>query len=143
MEELEEIQNSDFNIKEEVEKYLNHWIWFVLGVSIFVIGAHLYIRYTVPMYRANASLIVKDDKKGNIASELGAFSDIAMFNGLKSNVDNEIEILKSRTLIKSTVEDLQLSISYFNIGRIKSEELYKTSPITFVILYASDYFKNL
>lgn len=115
MEELEEIQNSDFNIKEELEKYLNHWIWFVLGVLVFVISAHLYIRYAVPMYKANASLIVKDDKKGSIASELGAFSDIGMFSAMKSNVDNEIEILKSRTLAKSTVEDLQLSISYATI----------------------------
>ncbi|MCU0351737.1 MAG: tyrosine protein kinase, partial [Flavobacterium sp.] len=78
---------------------------------IFVVGAHLYIRYSVPMYRANTSLIVKDDRKGSIASELGAFSDLGMFNGVKSNVDNEIEILKSRTLVRTTVEDLQLSIS--------------------------------
>lgn len=118
-----------FNIKEEVEKYLKHWKWFVLGLFLALLSAFLYLRYSIPQYKAVATILVKDDRKGNMASELSAFSDLGMMGNMKSNVDNEIEVVKSRTLIESTIKDLELNISYLSQGRVKWEELYENSPV--------------
>jgi hypothetical protein len=53
-------------------------------------------------------------KKGGMLSELLCFfSDMLPGGGMVSNVDNEVEILKSRTLIESTVKKLNLNIRYF------------------------------
>jgi tyrosine-protein kinase Etk/Wzc len=44
-------------------------------------------------------------------------------------LDNEVEILKSRTLMETVVADLQLNITYFAKGKIKTTELFEKSPI--------------
>ena len=129
---------SNFNIKEEVVKYLKHWKWFVFGIFVALLAAFLYLRYTVANYKAVATILVKDDRKGTMASELSAFSDLGLMTNVKSNVDNEIEVIKSRTLIESAVRELELNVAYFSQGRVKWEELYKKSPIKLILSKYSD-----
>jgi len=110
-----------------IYKYLGLWKWFFLGIIVCMLLASLYLRYTTPKYKASTTILVKDDKKGGMLSELSAFSELGL-DGLKSNVDNEIEILKSRSLIESTVKNLNLNVSQFLIGKINNGENYKTQP---------------
>src|SRR5690606_5314251 len=119
--------HNDFNLKEEVYKYLSNWKWFVLGVFVSLVCAYLFLRYSIPQYKATSTILVKDDRKGGIASELAAFSDIGLMSNIKSNVDNEIEVVKSRAIIEETVRELELDYKYLNLGRVKSEEIYKGS----------------
>ena len=139
---LHSVASTNFNLKEEIENYISQWKWFVLGVLFFSSIAYVYLRYSIPQYKATATLLVKDDRKGGLASELSAFSDLGLLSSVKSNVDNEIEVIKSRTLIASTIKDLGLTIAYLNLGRVKSEELYKVSPIQIFFSDASDEFLN-
>ncbi|WP_130734313.1 tyrosine-protein kinase [Flavobacterium sp. J27] len=127
-------QNNNFNFKEEVVKYVKHWKWFVLGLFLAILSAFLYLRYTIASYKAVATILVKDDRKGNMASELSAFSDLGLITNVKSNVDNEIEVVKSRTLVESTVKELELNVTYLTQGRVKWEELYKKSPVKLILL---------
>ncbi|WP_447636147.1 GumC family protein [Flavobacterium microcysteis] len=136
-----ENHESDFNIREQVEKYLVHWKWFVLSVIVVLCLAFLYLRYTTPLYKATATILVKDDKKGGLASELSVLSDLGVGTS-KSNVDNEVEILKSRTLTEKTVNELHLNINYLSNGRVKSSELYKASPIVVVFSPADEKYKR-
>lgn len=131
-----------FNLKEELEVYLRHWRWFVLGVVVFVTAAFLYLRYAIPQYKAVATMLVQDERKGGLASELSAFSDLGLLANVKSNVDNEIEVIKSRRLIASAIRDLSLDVSYFSIGRVKSEELYTNSPVQVVFSTLSPEFES-
>ena len=112
-------QEDAINIREEIEKYLVQWKWFVLSVFVVMSLAFFYLRYATPIYKSTTTILVKDDRKGGIASELSSFSELGLLSGVKSNVDNEIEIIKSRTLIRKTIKDLNLNIKYFNKGRIK------------------------
>lgn len=87
------------NIREEIEKYIYHWKWFVLGVFVSFILAFLYLRYSTPEYSASASILIKDNQKSGISKELEAFKDMGIVGGSSANnTDNEIEILKSRKL---------------------------------------------
>ena len=45
------------------------------------------------------------------------------------NIDNEIEVLRSKTIVKEVVEDLGLYISYADKDEFPSKNLYKTSPV--------------
>lgn len=139
---FDEDLNQNLNIREQIEKYLIHWKWFVLGVVFSLFLAFIYLRYTVPMYNATSTILVKDDRKGGLASELSAFSDLGMLKGAKSNVDNEIEVIKSRKLIKKTISDLGLNISYINEGRIKDGEIYKNCPIKILFFNQNNNFFN-
>lgn len=60
----EKAKESDLNIREQLEKYIIHWKWFVLTAIIALAIAFLYLRYSTPQYRAAISIVLKDDKKG-------------------------------------------------------------------------------
>jgi uncharacterized protein involved in exopolysaccharide biosynthesis len=82
------------------------------------------LRYTVPEYEATATT-GKDEMKGKMLSEMSAFADLGLSSGLKSNVDNEIEILKSRTLVQRVVK--KLNSSFLVEGRVIDTEIYEKS----------------
>ena len=58
----------------------------------------------------------------------GALEELAMM-GSVSNVENELYILKSRSLVRSVINRLDLHTSYIVEGRIKSTDLYTQSPV--------------
>lgn len=123
-EEAEEI-----NIQELLFKYLSYWRWFILSVIICLAASFLYLKYTTPIYKVSAAIVIKDDKKGgNSTSELSVFEGMGLLGGV-NNIDNEIEILKSKSLIKSVVNALQLHTTYKLQGHISSSDLYDKSPI--------------
>jgi capsular exopolysaccharide synthesis family protein len=129
---IENSSTSTFDLREELDNYLIYWRWFVLSLVVCITVAFLYLRYAIPNYKAVATILVQDERKGSMASELSAFADLGLLNYVKNNVDNEIEVIKSRRLIESAIRDLSLQVSYFSIGRVKSEELYTNSPIEVV-----------
>lgn len=141
---IDEQHDNSFSIREQIDKYLIYWHWFATGAIVALVIAFLYLRYyTTPNYRSVSTILVKDDKKGGIASELAAFSDIGMLTGVKSNVDNEVEILKSRTLVENVVKRLDLNIFYIAEGRVKSSYLYKQAPIEVEFLTKNaDFYKK-
>src|SRR5690554_1599940 len=123
-----EKENQSINLQEQLARYLYHWKWFVLGVILSLSIAYIYLRYATPVYQASALIMLKDDYRGGAANELSVLSELGI-GGSKDNVENEMEVLKSRTLSEKTVERLKLNISYHLEGRIKTTELYKNSPI--------------
>jgi uncharacterized protein involved in exopolysaccharide biosynthesis len=49
---------------EIVLKYLSYWRWFLISLTLLLGLAFVYLRYTVPMYEASATVLIKDDKNG-------------------------------------------------------------------------------
>ena len=125
------------NIREQIENYLMHWKWFAFCLIFSLFLAFVYLRYTVPQFKASSTILVKDERKGGIQSELSAFSDLGLMSNSKNNVDNEIEVIKSRTIIEKAIKHLGLNVTYFSEGRIKSVEKYSDSPV-FCNFYESD-----
>ena len=122
-------ENDTLNIREEIEKYLSHWKWFALGVVLSLFVAYVYLRYATPQYSATSLIMIKDNQKSSLSTELEAFEDLGIIGGGGNNPDNEIEILKSRKIIGNAIDTLDLNTSYFIEGIIKRVELYKESPI--------------
>ena len=125
-----QFQDTDtINIREELEKYIIHWKWFLLGGVLALLLAFVYLRYSTPKYKATTSIMIKDNQKSGISKELEAFKDMGIVGGgSTNNTDNEIEILKSRKVIGNVVDSLSLTISYLSEGRVKKSEVYKKSP---------------
>ena len=101
-------QSEQINIREVLNKYLRHWPWIALFAIIAVGIAYLYVQSQNNVYRTTSSVLVKDSKKGDIASELDIFSDLGISKN-QSNLHNEIEVLKSRPLIEKAVRRLHLN----------------------------------
>lgn len=95
-------------------EYLMYWPWFVACLILCLIGAWGYLRYQTPVYNVNATVLIKQDDKtkgNNSNNPLAAMQDLGMLS-MASNFDNEMEILRSRTLIKKVVNTLGLNIRY-------------------------------
>jgi uncharacterized protein involved in exopolysaccharide biosynthesis len=124
------LESSDtIDIKEELQKYLIHWKWFLIGISVSLSVAFIYLRYTTPQYSVDASILIKDNQKSGISQELAAFEDLGIIGGgSANNTDNEIYILKSRKIIGNVVDTLDLTTSYYNEGIVIKSEAYKKSP---------------
>lgn len=136
-------ENDTLNIREELEKYLFHWKWFVLGTFLALFLAFLYLRYTAPQYTATASILIKDNQKSGISKELETFKDMGIVGGSSvNNTDNEIEIIKSRKIIGQVIDSLNFNISYFREGRVITSEVYEDNPISFNFIQKNDYIKG-
>jgi tyrosine-protein kinase Etk/Wzc len=136
-------KNKELNLTEVLERYLVQWNWFLLGVGVCLSFAYIYLRYTEPQYQSFTTILVKDEKKGSMMSELSAFADLGLSGAVKSNVDNEIEILKSRTLVESTVKKLNLNITLYHVGKFINNDLYENSPIEVnFINRTNDFYKS-
>jgi tyrosine-protein kinase Etk/Wzc len=120
----------DINLREQLDKYLVHWRWFLISLVIGLVLSFVYLRYTTPSYEATTTILVKDEKKGGMLSELSAFADLGIGGSMVNNVDNEIEILKSRTLAESTIKKLNLNISLFIPGNVRDLDIYGKSPLS-------------
>ena len=119
------------NIQEILFRYLIHWPWFVVSVIICVAVAWGYLRLTTPVYNISATVLIKDEKKGGGANMSSELEKMGM-NGFVSssgNIENEIEVLSSRTLAKEVVSSLGLFVTYMDEDRFPKRELYRTSPV--------------
>ncbi|MGR3812131.1 GumC family protein [Jiulongibacter sp. NS-SX5] len=120
-------EEDDFNLRDFVFKYLRNWYWFVLSVVICSILAFLYLRYSTPIYDVSATLLVKDEEKG-LTGGTEMLEELGMLGGSKL-VENEIEVLRSRTLMEKVVDGLNLTVSYWHEGNIRDVELHSSSPV--------------
>jgi len=134
-----ENEESNINISEIVEQYLYFWKWFVLGLVLALLGAYLYLLYSTPTYKVESKILMLDESN-SMAGELAALSDLSILSdGGKTNVDDQIEILKSRRLMIEVAKELNLNVQYFSEGRIKTTEIYKdNSPIKLAQFTALD-----
>ena len=121
----------ELNIQELLFRYLIHWPWFVASVLFCVVCAFAYLKVATPVYNVSATVLIKDEDKGGgatMASELEKMGLGGMMN-TKSNVDNEVEVLKSKSLALEVVEQLSLYVTYQNEDGWLSKEMYRTSPV--------------
>ncbi|MUP47501.1 polysaccharide biosynthesis tyrosine autokinase [Gramella sp. BOM4] len=131
MEELnefsEERNESNFDLKAEIYKYLAYWKWILLGFIIGGLLAFLYNRYTIPKYRTWATMIMVDDQEKNAMKALPAAGGLLSLDN--EGLQSQIEKLKSKQLVSSVIDELDLNKSYYLEGNVITVEAYKSSPL--------------
>jgi len=122
----------DNMMQQFASKYLPYWPLFLLATIIAIGLAYTYLRYTVPVYEATATLLIKDDKKGNEESKLVESLDLI---SSKKIVENEVEIIQSRKLMENVVRSLGLYAQIYEAGDVHSVLAYTKSPISIIALH--------
>lgn len=119
------------NFQEILFRYLIHWPWFIVAIIICVAAAWGYLRLTTPVYNISATVLIKDEKKGGGASISSEFENMGLngFVSSSSNLENEIEVLRSKSLAREVVNRLGLFVTYIDEDGFLSKELYRTSPV--------------
>ncbi|MGE4513927.1 MAG: GumC family protein [Chryseobacterium sp.] len=138
--ELQE-KEEKIDLRKTISKYLYKWPWFVASVLVCVIGAYIYLRYSVPKYQTKTTL--KFDKKENdLTSALSDLSNLGIGLGNADELKSEAAVVNSRPILNQVVQNLNLNVEYFNTGDIKDSQLFTDVPISATILKFDEKFKS-
>lgn len=108
-------------------RFVPYWPMFLILLLLGFAAAWLYLRYTIPVYESTATILLKDDSKGfDNNSEILSSMDIF---GSKKIVENEIELLRSRTVMKEVVKNLGLYAPVLIEGKVHAVSAYVSSPV--------------
>lgn len=122
---IEEREESIFSIL--MFRFAPYWPLLLLLLLVCGAGAFLYLKFATPMYDASAKILLKDEKKGADDSRL--LESLNIYSS-KKIVENEIEVIKSRTLMKDAVIKLHLYAPVLEKGAFKNKTAYTSSPVT-------------
>jgi len=111
-------------------KYVFYWPMFLVLTIVFGTAAFFYLRYTTPLYEANATMIIKDEKKGTENSK--GVDELNMINS-KKIIENEIEVLQSRSIMENVVKNLHLYAPISQEGKIRTISSYTLSPVVIIV----------
>lgn len=106
-------------------RYLHYWYLFVLGAGLALVGALLYLRYTTPLYSISASVLIKDKRDQSGMPRAERF-DYTNDENVAKNLDNEIILLKSVSLMQRVLTELSLNTTYYVRGKVREQEVLAT-----------------
>ncbi len=121
-------------LKDELLKYLRYWPWFLISGLLCIGLGYVYMRYAPIKWESVAKIeIIDASKEMDITS-----NTMAILRGNTNiNLDNDIEILKSYRILSQVAVALNLDISYFKKGQIKTTEIWNP-PFAITKLMSED-----
>lgn len=135
---VQEELNGGLQVKDLLYLCLSKWYWFLISLAIVLGAATFYILKTTPVYTRSAKMLIKSDSKGKSVNGVEEFSDLGVFQ-TSTNVQNELQTLKSLDNMTDVVRKLHLDMNYRTSGLFHDNVLYdKTLPVTAEILNITD-----
>lgn len=128
-------QQDDFlRIQDLLYLCLARWKWFVLSLMVTIGVATVYLLRTPAVYTRTASVLIKEDSKGeSVSSDLESFSEFGLFQS-GTNVNNELITFQSPALMTEVVKRLRLDMNYFVPGKFHRQVAYGlTLPVDVTI----------
>ena len=133
----------EINMVDLVVRCLHHWKLFCFSIISCIVIAAVHLICSIPEYKVTSTVVIKDEKKGNIGTEYTVFKDLGIISS-SENLENELEVLKSKSIFNEMAERLNLHFSFHAKNRlgllvgklnlritntIGMMDIYKQSPI--------------
>ncbi len=121
---LEEEHTIDFEGK--ILLYFKYWPLFLLCIAACLTSAYYFLKSEAPIYNVQAKILISDES---------AAPTVTLENqqtpGPKK-VEDEIEILRSRTIMAQVVHNLGVATSYYLVKDLKQTDLYRKTPVQLI-----------
>ncbi len=120
------ISDSSFDnesLKKEVIKYLRYWRWIVLCLILSISICVIYVKYSSKIYQTNAKIKILKKKDSGLDLS-GLVGSSPLFDMSKINLENEIQILKSRRITEKVIDNLNLTTYCYISQKFKDEEIF-------------------
>lgn len=125
------VEEEGFSIRKLFSYFLAYWKLFLLFVVVGIGVAYFYLRNAVPQYQVTAKVLLQDSEKGSVSSSADMLADFG-FQAQNTNVENEIEVINSMSVVRGAVFDAGLYVSY-SVPGFTNKPLYaKNSPLKVV-----------
>jgi tyrosine-protein kinase Etk/Wzc len=125
------MSNNQFNLKQVFYKGLGFWYLFAIALMLTLSGAYFYLQITMPVYKSEGMILIKDDENSGQPNEEIFFTDLGMGKKNKT-LENETLVLTSTPLMVEVVKKLSLQYQYTSIDGLKKRALYKDTPVQVV-----------
>ena len=113
-------EEENINIKNEISYYLFFWPWFLLTITMALLGSYTYLRYTPNIYSSSAQVqITKSDASSSFLT-----TEVTSLFGTRVNVQNDISVITSNHILGQVVQRLNLQTVVTQVGRVKSKLLF-------------------
>jgi tyrosine-protein kinase Etk/Wzc len=119
-------EQESLDLKIIFSKITRHWKYFAICIPLCLSISYLIIRYTNPKYKLKTTVLVRDENNVSLGAE-NLLEGLELFKG-KKNIENEIGLIKSHSLIRKALDQLDFNVSYFSKGEIRTIEHYKRFP---------------
>ena len=134
------LSNNKGDIRSAILSYIKYWKWFVLCGIVALMIAHIKIRYTIPEYQVQAQIQIVQDK--NSTNEMSAFQDLNILGSTSKQVEDEIELLASRSNFIEVVKELGINVQVTALGKVINSEVYKSVPFNFNFIASDSIIQN-
>lgn len=122
--------------RERLIRYLPYLPWIISSMLVCLLLAYMKLRYQPNIYSVNATLMVKDPVvmgKGQDRME-----DMIFANPNK-NINDEIQVVRSRSMSRRVVRSLGLEVMYYNQGSVRLTLLKPSeSPFALKVISLKD-----
>ncbi|MBL6448123.1 polysaccharide biosynthesis tyrosine autokinase [Fulvivirga sp. 29W222] len=118
--------NDKINIKGIVLYLLSKWHYFIIAAILLLPGAFLYTKYATKIYQIKASILLKSEHRNDLG-EKEFMKGMGLFTS-DTELEDEIGILKSYSMVNKAIRGLDFGISYFMEKSFNSEERYGDFP---------------
>lgn len=119
-------------------RIVKKWYWCVLSLCICLPLAYLYASRLPFVYGKATTVIVKTDyPRESVATTVLATAN-GIVNMAETNLDNEIFLLSSRSLMEKVVRALSLHVTYWKKNGFRKEEIYNRSPVSVQFMHAEN-----
>ena len=101
-----------FDFRIILDNLRAYWWLFVLSIIVCLAGAFVYLRYATPIYNMSAKVLLQDTQRGGaVLSPDDMLVDFGMQSKV-SNVENEMALMSSMTVVRRAVVDAGLYTRY-------------------------------
>ena len=126
----QDMQEKPINWRELFERYIVYWRWILVSIVIAMVIGFFYIRKQSNVYQLSTSLLIVDQSKSGGMNELSILKSLDVMGSGNSYtmVNNENEVIKSTSLMKRVVSQLELYTTYSTTNFLRKFEVYTESP---------------
>jgi tyrosine-protein kinase Etk/Wzc len=123
-------EDNEFSFRELLMKSMNYVPLFIVFLLIAFGVAYEYLYYQTPLYTSRINLLIKDANRSRGTQSTTVSDQVLpdLFFTSKTNLANEIEILKSQRLMQRVVAHQQMNTVYYSIGKVNTVEIFDIDP---------------
>lgn len=119
----------EINLVKVLNQYRKRWYLLVIAVALSLICCKLYLRYSKPTFLATATIRIEEER--NPTQGLGLLESLGNFS---SNIQSEIRMLRSRSMILRALQEMNVSAAYYLVGTVVTAEMHPDDT-PFVVEY--------
>lgn len=121
-------EQDSIDIKKWLVKIISNWYIFAVSIIAFGVGCYYLNRTIDPLYKSTSTVLIEELQQQSMMGAQSVMQDFGV--GAYRNVNNQIVLLSSYSMVKKAVETLPLEVDYYYEEKFRHYPYYRNSPIT-------------